>query len=56
MGPLANERRIPALESLIADAVSHGADLKTGGRRIGNTGNFFEPTVLANVPDATRAS
>jgi succinate-semialdehyde dehydrogenase/glutarate-semialdehyde dehydrogenase len=54
MGPLANERRIPALESLIADAVAKGGELKTGGRRIGNTGNFFEPTVLANVPKDAR--
>jgi len=50
MGPLANERRIPALESLINDAVEQGAQLKTGGRRIGNEGYFFEPTVLADVP------
>ncbi len=39
MGPLANERRIPAMEALIQDAVSHGATLKTGGKRIGNKGN-----------------
>jgi succinate-semialdehyde dehydrogenase / glutarate-semialdehyde dehydrogenase len=44
MGPLANERRIPTLQSLIADAVSRGAELKTGGGRIGNKGNFMEPT------------
>ena len=50
MGPLANERRIPAIESLINDAVEKGAKLKTGGRRIGNEGYFFEPTVLADVP------
>lgn len=50
MGPLANERRIPALEEMITDAVNRGAELKTGGRRIGNKGNFFEPTVLVNVP------
>nr|WP_274631024.1 NAD-dependent succinate-semialdehyde dehydrogenase [Mesorhizobium shangrilense] len=54
MGPLANERRIPALETLVNDAVSRGADLKLGGRRIGNEGNFFEPTVLANVPTDAR--
>ncbi len=54
MGPLANTRRIPALEPLIADAVARGAQLKTGGRRIGNTGNFFEPTVLAHVPTDAR--
>lgn len=50
MGPLANERRVLAMEDLIADAVQQGGEVKTGGRRIGNKGNFFEPTVLANVP------
>jgi succinate-semialdehyde dehydrogenase/glutarate-semialdehyde dehydrogenase len=55
MGPLANDRRIPVLEDMIQDAVSQGAELKTGGKRIGNTGNFFEPTVLANVPVTAKA-
>jgi succinate-semialdehyde dehydrogenase / glutarate-semialdehyde dehydrogenase len=50
MGPLANARRVEAMERLTADAVKHGARLRTGGRRIGNKGNFFEPTVLSNVP------
>lgn len=54
MGPLANDRRIPALEALIGEAVDRGATLVTGGRRIGNKGNFFEPTVLANVPTDAR--
>lgn len=54
MGPLANDRRIPALEPLINEAVERGAELRTGGRRIGNKGNFFEPTVLANVPVEAR--
>jgi succinate-semialdehyde dehydrogenase / glutarate-semialdehyde dehydrogenase len=54
MGPLANDRRIPALEALIGDAVEKGARLTTGGRRIGNQGWFFEPTVLANVPVEAR--
>ncbi|TDK39556.1 NAD-dependent succinate-semialdehyde dehydrogenase [Rhizobium deserti] len=50
MGPLANERRIPVMEDMIHDAVSKGATLKTGGKRVGNKGYFFEPTVLADVP------
>jgi succinate-semialdehyde dehydrogenase/glutarate-semialdehyde dehydrogenase len=50
MGPLANERRAPMLEALITDATARGGELKHGGRRIGNKGYFFEPTVLANVP------
>ncbi|WP_299132173.1 NAD-dependent succinate-semialdehyde dehydrogenase [uncultured Amaricoccus sp.] len=54
MGPLANERRVSALEGLVADAVDQGARLVTGGKRIGNIGNFFEPTVLAEVPLSAR--
>jgi len=50
MGPLANDRRIAAMKRMVADAVDVGADLMTGGKRIGSTGYFFEPTVLANVP------
>lgn len=54
MGPLANERRPPALAELVDDAVAKGADLMTGGHRMGDKGYFFEPTVLANVPDDAR--
>ena len=50
MGPMANPRRITAMEEFIGDAVQKGASLKTGGKRIGNKGNFFEPTVLTDVP------
>ncbi|MEM9356360.1 MAG: NAD-dependent succinate-semialdehyde dehydrogenase [Pseudomonadota bacterium] len=54
MGPMANERRIDAMESMIADAEQHGAKIETGGKRIGNKGNFFEPTVLTNVPHSAK--
>src|SRR5690606_34120179 len=54
MGPLANDRRIPALEGMIADATERGGKLVTGGKRIGNQGNFFEPTVLTDVPTSAR--
>ncbi len=50
MGPLANERRVPAMEAFIADAVQRGARVHSGGKRIGNKGNFFEPTILTDVP------
>lgn len=50
MGPLANARRITAMETLIGDAQQKGATVRTGGNRIGNKGNFFEPTVLTDVP------
>ena len=54
MGPLANPRRINAMESIIADAQEKGAKVATGGSRIGNQGNFFEPTVLTDVPEDAR--
>jgi len=54
MGPLANDRRLVAMRELVDDAVEAGAELLTGGQRKGTTGYFFEPTVLANVPDHAR--
>jgi succinate-semialdehyde dehydrogenase / glutarate-semialdehyde dehydrogenase len=49
MGPLANARRVTAMEGFVSDAVQKGAEIQTGGKRIGNKGNFFEPTVLSNL-------
>ncbi|MBN9600662.1 MAG: NAD-dependent succinate-semialdehyde dehydrogenase [Afipia sp.] len=54
MGPLANSRRVEAMEALTADATAKGAKLRTGGERIGNRGNFFKPTVLTDVPLSAR--
>ena len=54
MGPLAHPRRVEAMETLVQDALDHGARLLTGGKRHGNSGNFFQPTVLADVPPKAR--
>lgn len=54
MGPMANPRRITAMEAFIGDAAQRGATVRTGGNRIGNKGNFFEPTVLTDVPADAR--
>lgn len=54
MGPLANARRITAMETFIGDAQQKGATVRTGGNRIGNKGNFFEPTVLTDIPMEAR--
>jgi succinate-semialdehyde dehydrogenase/glutarate-semialdehyde dehydrogenase len=50
MGPLANPRRVSAMEDLLHDAISRGAQLVAGGKRLGDAGNFWAPTVLAEVP------
>ena len=55
MGPVANHRRIEALETLVADAKAKGARVLAGGERLGNRGYFFPLTVLADLPDDARA-
>ena len=50
MGPLATSRRVTVIEGLVADALDKGATLATGGKRLGNYGNFFEPTVITEPP------
>ena len=50
MGPLANSRRIDAMSAFTEDAVKKGAKLLAGGQRLGTAGNFWQPTILADVP------
>lgn len=50
MGPMANPRRPAAMEGFLADAVSHGGKVRTGGERHGKEGLFFQPTVISDVP------
>ena len=51
MGPLANPRRLDAMEVFVNDAKSRGGKIATGGSRHGNQGFFFQPTVITDVPD-----
>jgi len=57
MGPLINQRRLDAIETIVADAEKRGARIECGGGRPSNQkkGFFFEPTVLSNVPDEALA-
>lgn len=50
MGPMANPRRPEAMDHLIGDATARGAKLHTGGKRVGNAGYFYAPTVLSEIP------
>ncbi len=53
LGPLADRRALDRLESQVQDALQRGARLLAGGQRLrGRTGNFFAPTLLADVPNA----
>ena len=51
MGPLINARRLNAMYDLVSNAAANGARIRTGGHRIGNVGNFWQPTVLTDVPN-----
>lgn len=48
-GPLIDENAVRKVEEHIADAVSKGARILTGGKRHPLGGTFFEPTILADV-------
>jgi succinate-semialdehyde dehydrogenase/glutarate-semialdehyde dehydrogenase len=54
MGPLAHARQRGRIEILLNDALTRGARLAAGGRRIEGKGYFFEPTILADVPEHAR--
>lgn len=48
-GPLIDAGAVSKVEEHIADALQHGASVIAGGERHELGGNFFKPTVLANV-------
>jgi succinate-semialdehyde dehydrogenase/glutarate-semialdehyde dehydrogenase len=55
MGALANPRRTTAMEANVEDANKHGGTVRAGGHRIGDKGNFYEPTVVTELSTNARA-
>ncbi len=55
-GPLINEAAVHKVEEHIADALSKGASLATGGKRHEKGGTFFQPTVLINVDNSMKVA
>jgi len=54
IGPLMNEGAVAKQEEHVADALEKGARLLCGGARDARGGLYYQPTVLADVPDAAR--
>jgi succinate-semialdehyde dehydrogenase/glutarate-semialdehyde dehydrogenase len=50
IGPLATRQIADDLEKQVAESVRRGARILTGGKRISGPGNYFEPTILTDVP------
>jgi succinate-semialdehyde dehydrogenase / glutarate-semialdehyde dehydrogenase len=56
VGPLATEQILKDVERQVSISVAAGAHLLCGGKRLEGAGNFYEPTVLANIPAGSPAS
>lgn len=56
IGPLATEQILKDVESQVRTSVAAGASVLCGGKRLERAGNFYEPTVLANIPADSPAS
>ncbi|RVG39517.1 NAD-dependent succinate-semialdehyde dehydrogenase [Sinorhizobium meliloti] len=54
MGPLCHGRRVAEMEGFVQDAREQGAEIVTGGERVGNAGFFYAPTVVAAGTDELR--
>ncbi|RUT34685.1 NAD-dependent succinate-semialdehyde dehydrogenase [Arsenicitalea aurantiaca] len=54
MGPLANRRRLGAVQAIVEDARKAGATVRTGGETFGNEGYYYRPTVLTDIPETAR--
>lgn len=54
MGPLAQRRRIAAMEGFVDDARQRGANILTGGQALPGEGNFYAPTVITDLPENAR--
>jgi succinate-semialdehyde dehydrogenase/glutarate-semialdehyde dehydrogenase/succinyl-CoA reductase len=56
VGPLVNEQGLDNIESIVKDTVKDGAQILTGGERVGNKGYFYRPTIINNVSPKMRIS
>ena len=54
VGPLIDETQRSKVHELVTDAVERGATVLTGGGPLDGPGYFYRPTVLTDVPDASR--
>src|SRR2546423_14247 len=50
IGPLATKQILKDVDEQVKTSVAAGAIILTGGKKIDRAGNFYEPTVLTNIP------
>jgi succinate-semialdehyde dehydrogenase / glutarate-semialdehyde dehydrogenase len=50
LGPITSGRRVQAMQHLVDDALARGGKVAVGGKRPRDTGYYFAPTLLTNIP------
>ena len=54
IGPINNKPQFERISELVDDAERHGARIIAGGKRVGNRGYFYAPTIVGDISDGTR--
>jgi acyl-CoA reductase-like NAD-dependent aldehyde dehydrogenase len=54
LGPLISQKQLERVQGYVDSGVAEGGRVVAGGRRIGDRGYFFEPTVVADVDNSTK--
>jgi acyl-CoA reductase-like NAD-dependent aldehyde dehydrogenase len=55
IGPLISQRQLDKVSDMVAQAKADGAEVVTGGERVDRPGFYFQPTVLAGLPNTAEA-
>lgn len=54
IGPLVNDKGFEAIQSQVQDAIDNGAEILTGGERVGDIGYYYKPTIIKNISNKMR--
>ncbi|MCH7967508.1 MAG: aldehyde dehydrogenase family protein, partial [Thaumarchaeota archaeon] len=54
IGPLVNSKGFETIQSQVQDAVDNGAEIITGGERVGDKGYYYKPTIIKNISNKMR--
>ena len=56
LGPMASEQGVKDLDEIVQRSLKLGAELRTGGKRVGERGFYYAATVLARIPPGSPAA
>ena len=54
IGPLVNSKGLETIVSQVKDAANNGAEILTGGERVGDKGYYYKPTIIKNISNKMR--